>query len=122
MNIYTSYFAKLNKIPSNIVPIAICGWPPKWYNGIVEKSVAPSWDILSEYKKNHDEVIYTRRYKDEILSKLSPKDFGNKLYLLANRHDVAMICFEKPTDFCHRFIVAEWLSTNLGIEVKELSL
>lgn len=31
--IYTSYFAKLNKLPSDIVPISIALKPPSWYKG-----------------------------------------------------------------------------------------
>ena len=31
MNIYTSYFAKLKKLPDNIIPISICAKVPNWY-------------------------------------------------------------------------------------------
>ena len=28
-------------------------------------------------------------------------------------------CYEKPSDFCHRHLVADWLNKN-GVECKEL--
>ena len=31
---------------------------------------------------------------------------------------IALICYEKPTDFCHRHLVADWLNKN-GIECEE---
>lgn len=27
-------------------------------------------------------------------------------------NDIALICYEKPTDFCHRHLVADWLNKN----------
>lgn len=26
--------------------------------------------------------------------------------------DIALICYEKPSDFCHRHLVAQWLRDN----------
>lgn len=48
---YTSYYAKLNKVESVAVPISISLSIPM---GVIIKSykkLAPSWSILSEYKK-----------------------------------------------------------------------
>ena len=33
---------------------------------------------------------------------------------------IALICYEKPTDFCHRHLVADWFNKN-GIRCKEYS-
>ena len=32
---------------------------------------------------------------------------------------IALICYEKPSEFCHRHLVADWLK-EYGIEVEEL--
>lgn len=40
--IYTSYFAKLNKLPKNITPISICGKAPSWYGVIVNSGFGGS--------------------------------------------------------------------------------
>ena len=34
--------------------------------------------------------------------------------------DICLMCYEKPSDFCHRHLVANWLNEN-GIECKEWS-
>lgn len=44
--IYTSYFAKLRKIPSNIISIAICAKSPDWYKGLKYKKLAPKYDFF----------------------------------------------------------------------------
>lgn len=31
---------------------------------------------------------------------------------------IALVCYEKPSDFCHRHLVAQWLSQN-GFKCKE---
>lgn len=36
-------------------------------------------------------------------------------YLVSDADDdaaIALICYEKPSDFCHRHLVAEWLNQN----------
>ncbi len=30
-----------------------------------------------------------------------------------------LLCFEKPTEFCHRFLVAGWLELNLEVQIDE---
>ena len=35
--IYTSYFAKVKDLPKSIVPIAICGKSPDWWDGLEYK-------------------------------------------------------------------------------------
>ena len=32
--------------------------------------------------------------------------------------DIALVCYEKPNDFCHRHLVGKWLREN-GIECRE---
>ena len=38
-----------------------------------------------------------------------------------NSKDVhlVLLCYEKPTDFCHRHLFAEWLSQKAGIKIEE---
>lgn len=43
----------------------------------------------------------------------------HQLELLARGNDVALVCYEKPGEFCHRRIVAEWLKETAGITVEE---
>ena len=119
--IYTSYFAKLSKLPPNVVPISICGKAPIWYNGLQYKKLAPKYSFFSEWKKNGDNNYYIEHFNDEVLSTLSPQIVYNELLTLSGGKDIALICYEKPTDFCHRHLVAEWLTTN-GIKCDEIAL
>lgn len=32
--IYTSYFANVKSLPSEVIPIAICGGVPEWWCGL----------------------------------------------------------------------------------------
>lgn len=116
--LYTTYFAKLRKIPINIVPIAICGKAPQGYIGLHYKKLAPTYPILTKWKADHDNVAYTQAYIQQILSKLNATDVVNELYALANSQDIALVCYEKSTDFCHRHIIAEWLNEK-GYKVIE---
>lgn len=119
--IYTSYFAKLSKLPANITPIAICGKSPEWYKGIQYKKLAPKWSFFSIWKETHDNEYYIKHFNEEVLNPLNANDVVNELYSLAGKNqdaDIVLICYEKPGDFCHRHLVADWLTSN-GYPVEE---
>jgi len=127
--IYTSYFAKI-KIIAN--PISICGKAPDWYTGFQYKKLAPKYDFFMEYKEgiknsksDHDrklcEDIYTENFYSQVLSHLDASSVVMELIDFYNSDNVTLLCYEKPTDFCHRHIVASWLNDN-GFECKELTV
>ena len=72
MVLYTTYFAKLSKLPNNIVPISICLWPPKGVQIQSFPRLAPTQSILQEYKRQPDERRYTDRYCKEVLTQMNP--------------------------------------------------
>lgn len=115
--IYTSYFAKLKSLPNNIVPISICGKAPDWYTGSQYKKFAPKYDFFMEWKKNHDNKYYIKCFNEQVLSKLNATDVILDLSRICygfnvGECDICLICYEKPTDFCHRHLVADWLNQN----------
>ena len=119
--IYTSYFAKLSKLPPNITPIAICGKSPEWYKGFEYKKLAPKWSFFSEWKKTHDHDFYIKHFNNEVLAPINASRVVEELYMLIEKNqdeDIVLICYEKPTDFCHRHLVADWLTQN-GYPVNE---
>ena len=122
MKIYTSYFGNLKNLKkNNIVPIGVCQFPPKWFDGPNLISIAPTKDILLNCKNNHQEFI--KRYKNEVLSiHRDPQDFVNRLEFISNGNDVALCCFEKPDKFCHRHLIAEWLNNTLNLEIQEFKI
>lgn len=120
MKIYTSYFAngkKLNMAGLRMIGIAL--YPPKWFYGTTIRDVAPSYSILKETSSQEE---YVNRFKNEILSKVDAKAFVEKLETISKGKDVVLCCYEKPDEFCHRHLVAEWLTANLGIEVTEFGV
>lgn len=116
--IYTSYFGKLKKLPKDIVPISICGKAPDWYKGIQYRVLAPKWDFFKVWKENHDNDYYIRCFKAQVLDQLNPDAVVNRLNVLSEGKDIALLCYERPLDFCHRHLVASWLRRN-GYESHE---
>ena len=132
--IYTSYFAKLRFLPENIVPVSICGKAPDWYTGAEYKKLAPKYGFFMEWKRTGDNNYYIKCFKEQVLDKLSYISVVNHLQLMLpydmrvdmdsdvainTKYHVALICYEKPTDFCHRHLVADWLNRN-GVRCEEL--
>lgn len=120
MKFYTSYFGKLGILYQNgIFPICIARGVPRFYGGAVEHSVAPYGWMLSG-NVSRDE--YIDAYKTKILAKIDPHKFLLKCQELSGGKDVAFLCYEKPSDFCHRHLLAEWLENETGVEVKEFGV
>ena len=121
MKIFTSYYAKIKKIPNSYVLISIAGRCPDFYTGIEYKVLAPKYSFFKIYKENHDVKYYTKCFNNEVLSHLSPDKVVEHLQSLSNGKDVVLLCYEKPSDFCHRKLVARWLC-DAGYDVQELDV
>lgn len=123
--IYTSYFANIKKLPSCVIPISICGKAPDWYEGLQYKKLAPKYGFFMEWKQNHDNDYYIKHFQEEVLDQLNPIDVVKELLVMVHNFkglnycpEICLICYEKPSDFCHRHLVADWLNGN-GYDVKE---
>ena len=136
----TTYYANLNKIDmSKYTPVAISGDAGKLvgFEGMALRELSPypffrrwkeienkiddMYDIgeisMKEYRdyKQENQNAYIRQFYQSVLKKLDPREVYSKL-----GENAVLVCFEKPTEFCHRFLVAGWLEYNLNIEVNEL--
>ena len=123
--IYTSYFGMVKNIPKNIIPISICGKAPEWWTGLQYKKLAPKYDFFMKWKENRDNDYYVKCFNEQVLSKLNARDVYADLMSLCEvgvttnlTPHIALLCYEKPGDFCHRHLVAKWLIEN-GYDVKE---
>lgn len=116
--LYTSYFSKLDVLLRNgITPVAISLSIPQGINVLRYKKLAPTWDILRQYKTLHDWDLYTRQFTEEVLSLLTPMCVVSDLRALTgDAENIAMLCWEKGR--CHRHLVASWLNAA-GIECVE---
>ena len=110
----TSNFWNIDK--NNIEQyVSIAAKAPNWYNGREYKKLAPKYWFFKKYKEDGDEEFYTKQYYKEVLDSLDPEVVFNEL-----GETSIIICWEPYNKFCHRFIVAEWLSKELGIKIKEI--
>lgn len=131
--IYTTNFSQLKNLPRNMTWVSICRRAPNWYSGKKCGFLAPSYDLLAEYKETHDVDTYVRRYKAEVLDRITVDSAIYRLqgfipYHICTKLDaqisestnwhIALICYEKSSDFCHRHLVAQWLRDR-GVDCKE---
>lgn len=131
MELYTSYFAKTKQLKEmgydNLVCVA--GYAPKFYFDTPKARFYPDlapkrewWkEWLLKFKDNpnspESQAWYEQKYKETVLDKLDPKTVLKEL-----GDNAVMLCYEKPEDFCHRHLIADWLSTNTDAKVSEVQL
>lgn len=114
--ICTSYYAKAKNFdPGEYAMIVISRYPPKWWNrGQSMMELAPTGAMLK---------MSTERYLVEfyrILANLKAEAIRKRIEDLAHGKNAVLLCYEKPPDFCHRHLVADWLEKKLGIDVQEI--
>lgn len=78
--------------------------------------VAPRRYMLNDQLTDEE---YIRMYRNDVLRLVDARSFVRQLEEAGHGMDVALCCFEKPDDFCHRHILAQWLTEQTGIEIKE---
>ena len=122
MDIWTGYYAKMKKYKEiGLVPVSIAYGTPIWYEGETCFELAPPRKLLMKYK---DGVISSDEYATEYNSFLGKVDWSmiiEKLFKISDKHDgsdLVLVCFEKSGDFCHRHLLAEYL-TKHGLKVEE---
>lgn len=117
MKIYTSYFGNLKRLGTQkIVPIGVALYTPKWYQGPELKVLAPKGYMLA---KDVTEQQYIQMYTSQVLARLNPRAILQLIEQVSGGRDCALLCYEKPGDFCHRRLIAEWLQKTIGIQVDE---
>ena len=116
----TSYFGnsrKLKEAGIKIICVAI-GKPRFMVNVPQMLNVCPTRYMVSG-PCSHDE--YLKLY-DRILASQDANKVIEQIESLSEGKDVALCCYEKPGDFCHRHILAKWLTEKTGIEITEFGV
>ena len=124
LTISTGYFAKAKAYADAgyaLVSIALKSpwFLPKDIHLFHIPSLFPTAELLA-LKDNPDE--YTPTYQTEILAKCNPDEILDILMHFAEEEKtdkVILLCWENPSKFCHRHIVADWLSRGLNIRIYE---
>lgn len=130
LDLYTGYYKEMNLYKEkNLLPVSISRFQPKGYVGEVLTSLAPSEDLLRQYKNLK---ITMDDYDKEYLSYLESEegydairvDLGTTMYqkALDGGYDgIVLMCYESPDEFCHRKLLANYLQEHYHITVKEYS-
>lgn len=114
MKIYTGNFANLKKYTkSGLHPISIA-LSSRYFSGDLYRPLNPDKSFLYD-----DEKSYIPKFNKK-LSNLNPYRVFDDLKNIGNKKNVVLLCHEGEDKFCHRHLVAKWLTEKLGIEVKEL--
>ena len=78
-----------------------------------------------KWKETQDNDYYIEHFQKEVLDVLDPfdviREIENKICdgkIILSPINFALVCYEKPGDFCHRHLVARWLIAQ-GINCKE---
>lgn len=110
--IYTSYYANIRKLPRYIEPLGISVGKNKYFPMLrYDLRLAPTFPMLRMPREEYDKRMRAR------LERLDAEQVYNSF-----PDKVALICYEKYNDWCHRRMVAEWLEDELGIVVPEYGL
>lgn len=108
---YTSYYAKKGIDP---LAVSISAKAPSYFKGRWYLKLAPTWDMINGIKHGGwSERDYTAAYMEK-LEDLDPQQVVDEL-----ADGSFLLCYEVPTDFCHRHIAAEWIESETGILVRE---
>jgi hypothetical protein len=108
----TSSFRRAKEDPRCV---AISARVPKNYKGRRCKKLAPPYWMVQKSKSGEmTDEEFELQFKDCVLEKLDADKILEEI-----GEDAILLCWEKPGEFCHRTLVGEWLSRELGIEVKE---
>ena len=124
MTIATGYFAKAKAYAdAGYVLVSIAKKRPWFLSDDLklyeEPRLAPTNEILALKDKPEE---YEKKYSNGVLRFLNPYEIYCLLYGTAvanNTNKAVLLCYEAPDKFCHRHIVAKWLSDGMGMEVKE---
>ena len=113
--IYTSNYARHGNNP-NAISISLT--VPEWYEGKRLEYLAPKSDMVGKIKKgseNYNQRKYTREYVDLLRARNVNAD-----KLIDFLPDGAiLLCYEKPGDFCHRRLLADWVERHTGFVIPE---
>lgn len=113
---HTGYYAQLKSyLKCGLHPVSISVKCPDWYNGSEYKKLAPKWEFFNEWKNGShkgDNEYFIKNYKELVLDKLEPAQVMKELEELtgASLDKIIFLCYEKPEDFCHRHLVADWFN------------
>lgn len=124
--LYTTYLARIKRIPEGVKKLFVVRIPPKHFD--FEKNpeikhvpeLSPTKMLLLRYKAEDDWNYYVRRFKSEMENRKDMKEALIELETaLGNGEDICLICLEKDYKHCHRYLIAQRMMAK-GHKWKEI--
>lgn len=119
--IVTSYFANWRRlVKDGFTIVSVASHSPRSFLGIRWTQVAPRYALVCSHKAGElTDTQFQERYLQQLTESVLPDYLIETLksYELSYGK-VALCCYEKPSDFCHRHILADYIKQT-GINVKE---
>lgn len=104
-----SFFDKKNHC-GRILSIAVS--QPKGFDIETVNCLVPSWKLVSRFRSEKiDEAEYTQLYNEQVLEHLTPHSLRNQIVAVCKKlvKEVTLLCWEREGEFCHRYLVYQWL-------------
>ena len=76
----------------------------------------PTWEMVRAIK---DGKMTTDKYETQYLNLLKERKVSANKLIKELPNDTFLLCFESPTDFCHRHTLANWVYEHTGVELVE---
>jgi len=128
--IYTSHFSNKRLKNKEGIRISVCrsmqGYTFYHYNRWY-KELAPDFEILKRFKSTGNRTQSTKdwftqeyiRKLDELRNSGRLEGYIDELEKLVQYNDVYLLCYEKPLEFCHRHILADYLNNHYELNISE---
>ena len=117
--LFTSCYKNVgNPDRDKVILVKVSNSCPKEFDDCIkfEKAV-PDWGLMVSPHKNGQitDEEFTERYINQ-LDKYQENIIGVIAGLVKEHKDIFFLCWEKPGEFCHRHIFAEYVNGLLGKE------
>jgi len=110
MKVYTVQLARTKHLEVPVVDVTVKSAEGK------ARLVAPTWDMVRGYKNGKiNEEEYTLLYMD-ILEENEQRILDAFSFYATLTQKIALACYCRAGDFCHRILLAKWLAEKLGWE------
>ena len=137
LKLYTSYYANMKNIPANYLMVGISQYCPEWLkddtpdNFIWTKGnfLAPGKDLVNDMKSGKiDQKTFTERYTNKFYDMFRKSSEFKSVEQWHQAMDeefsdkyeaIVFLCYEKPSEFCHRHILREILNYNHHLRTEE---
>lgn len=111
--LYTSNYARQGSNPLSVGTSCVM---PKWYTGMTNSIVAPTWDLVRRYKQKE---INSDEYSAEYLLLLESRNFDAQQFVDKLPDGAMLLCYEPPGEFCHRRLLAKWIDVFTDTKAEE---